>query len=91
MTVNDYFAGTPGVGKSTLGEELAQRANLKYINVGELAKEEQLYEGYDEEYQCPVLNEDQVNHHTLKQDNSKKLLSCVSRQDTFVSFTCFVF
>ncbi|XP_078305330.1 adenylate kinase isoenzyme 6 isoform X4 [Panthera onca] len=31
--------GTPGVGKTTLGKELASRSGLKYINVGDLARE----------------------------------------------------
>lgn len=31
--------GTPGVGKTTLGKELAQRTGLIYINVGDLAQE----------------------------------------------------
>ncbi|XP_008562346.1 PREDICTED: adenylate kinase isoenzyme 6-like isoform X2 [Galeopterus variegatus] len=31
--------GTPGVGKTTLGKELAARSGLKYINVGDLARE----------------------------------------------------
>jgi hypothetical protein len=30
------------------------------VNVGDLAKEEQLYDGYDDVYQCPILDEDQV-------------------------------
>lgn len=30
------------------------------MNVGDIAKDEQLYESYDEEYQCPVLDEDRV-------------------------------
>nr|XP_060491619.1 adenylate kinase isoenzyme 6 isoform X5 [Panthera onca] len=33
------FRGTPGVGKTTLGKELASRSGLKYINVGDLARE----------------------------------------------------
>ncbi|XP_045855819.1 adenylate kinase isoenzyme 6 isoform X1 [Meles meles] len=52
--------GTPGVGKTTLGKELASRSGLKYINVGDLAREGQLYDGYDEEYECPILDEDRV-------------------------------
>nr|XP_011728544.1 adenylate kinase isoenzyme 6 isoform X1 [Macaca nemestrina] len=52
--------GTPGVGKTTLGKELASKSGLKYINVGDLAREEQLYDGYDEEYDCPILDEDRV-------------------------------
>lgn len=33
------FPGTPGVGKTTLGKELAQRTGLTYVNVGDLAQE----------------------------------------------------
>lgn len=55
-----YILGTPGTGKSTLGTELAKRSGLNYINVGDVAKDEQLYESFDEEYQCPVLDEDRV-------------------------------
>lgn len=33
------FSGTPGVGKTTLGKELAQRTGLVYVNVGDLAQE----------------------------------------------------
>ncbi|KAK3098534.1 hypothetical protein FSP39_020402 [Pinctada imbricata] len=52
--------GTPGTGKSTLACELAQKTNLKYVNIGEIAKEQELYEGWDDTYQCPVLDEDRV-------------------------------
>nr|XP_025839435.1 adenylate kinase isoenzyme 6 [Vulpes vulpes] len=55
-----FHTGTPGVGKTTLGKELASRSGLKYINVGDLAQEGQLYDGYDEEYDCPILDEDRV-------------------------------
>lgn len=57
---NVLLTGTPGVGKTTLGKELAGRTGLTYVNVGELAKEGQLYDGYDEEYSCPILDEDGV-------------------------------
>ncbi|KAI1239619.1 Adenylate kinase isoenzyme 6, partial [Lamprotornis superbus] len=52
---------TPGVGKTTLGKELASRAGLSYVNVGDLAREGELYEGFDEEYDCPILDEDRVS------------------------------
>ncbi|XP_058680042.1 adenylate kinase isoenzyme 6 [Ammospiza nelsoni] len=57
---NVLITGTPGVGKTTLGKELASRAGLSYVNVGDLAKEGELYEGFDEEYDCPILDEDRV-------------------------------
>ncbi|KAK3609201.1 hypothetical protein CHS0354_003181 [Potamilus streckersoni] len=57
---NVLITGTPGTGKTTLGAELAQRTGLNYINVGDLAKQEELYDGWDAQYQCPILNEDRV-------------------------------
>lgn len=64
---NTVFTGTPGTGKSTLAAELAQKTNLKYVNIGEIAKDGQLFEGWDEQYQCPILDEDRVStlSHTI--------------------------
>uniref|UniRef100_A0A4X2KIH0 Uncharacterized protein n=1 Tax=Vombatus ursinus TaxID=29139 RepID=A0A4X2KIH0_VOMUR len=47
--------GTPGVGKTTLGKELASRTGGTYINVSNLAEEGQLCDSFDEEYEYPIL------------------------------------
>lgn len=57
---NILVTGTPGTGKTVLASELAQRTGLTYVNVGDLAKEKDLYEGWDEEFNCHVLDEDRV-------------------------------
>lgn len=57
---NIFFSGTPGVGKSTLAQQLAERSGLEWINVGDLAKNNNFFDGYDEERGCPILNEDKV-------------------------------
>lgn len=57
---NILITGTPGTGKSTLGAELATRTGLKYVNIGDVAKLNELFDGYDDEYQCPILDEDRV-------------------------------
>lgn len=48
------------MGKSTLCEKLAALTGLRWIEVSKVAKENNCLEEYDEEYQCPVLDEDKV-------------------------------
>ncbi|XP_005095620.1 adenylate kinase isoenzyme 6 [Aplysia californica] len=57
---NIMIAGTPGTGKSTLAKELALRTGLSYVNVGEVAEQAECMDGYDEELQCGILDEDRV-------------------------------
>lgn len=57
---NILVTGTPGTGKTVTARELAQKTGLNYINVGDLAKEKNLYDGWDDQYGCHVLHEDKV-------------------------------
>lgn len=57
---NILVTGTPGTGKSTLSAELAQRTGLEWVNIGEVAKESKLYDGFDKIYECPIIDEDRV-------------------------------
>ncbi|OQS07599.1 adenylate kinase [Thraustotheca clavata] len=57
---NILITGTPGTGKTTMSQLLAEKTHLEYINVGELVKQHNLHSGRDEEYDCFVLDEDKV-------------------------------
>ncbi len=57
---NILITGTPGTGKTTLSQEVAQLTGLNYINIGEVAKENNFYLNYDTELQSYELDEDKV-------------------------------
>jgi adenylate kinase len=57
---NILITGTPGTGKSTLSEAVKEQTNLNHIDVAKLIKEKSLHDGWDEKYQCYILNEDKV-------------------------------
>ncbi|THH04241.1 hypothetical protein EW146_g10231 [Bondarzewia mesenterica] len=56
------ITGTPGTGKSTHAQLLAEESPipLKHINVGDLIKEKSLHEGFDEEWQSYTVDEDKA-------------------------------
>lgn len=57
---NVLVTGTPGVGKSTLCRNLADRTKFAWRDVSNIAQEHNCLDEYDPEYQCPFLNEDKV-------------------------------
>lgn len=63
LNPNILIVGTPGTGKSTLASLVAEKANLKHLNVGEITREQNFYESYDEERQCHILDEDKLLDH----------------------------
>lgn len=58
---NILVTGTPGTGKTVTAHTLAEKTGLNHIDVGDLAKEKHLYDGWDEEYGCYVLDEDKAS------------------------------
>lgn len=57
---NILITGTPGTGKSTLSSEVSQLASLEWINISELAKSNDFLDGFDDNLQCHILDEDQI-------------------------------
>ena len=61
------ITGTPGTGKSTHAQLLADESPvpLEHINVGKMVKEQGLHEGYDDEWQSYTVDEDKVSIENL--------------------------
>uniref|UniRef100_A0A1I8J050 Adenylate kinase isoenzyme 6 homolog n=1 Tax=Macrostomum lignano TaxID=282301 RepID=A0A1I8J050_9PLAT len=58
---NILVTGTPGTGKSTLCQELANRLpSVTHVCVGEVAKANDYFDGWDEATQCHFLDEDRL-------------------------------
>lgn len=58
---NIIITGTPGTGKTTHCEVLAEKCpELKHLSVNQIVKERECHEGWDEEYQSWVVDEDKV-------------------------------
>ena len=71
---NILITGTPGTGKSITATEVAQKTGLKYTDIGEVAKIGQLYDGWDEQFQCYILDEDKV----ISRERSTWILTTLS-------------
>ncbi|KXH57824.1 POS9-activating factor FAP7 [Colletotrichum salicis] len=57
---NIIVTGTPGVGKTTHCEELARRTGLKHLSVNQVVKDRECHEGWDDEFQSWIVDEDKV-------------------------------
>ena len=59
---NILITGTPGTGKSTHAQLLVQSSPvpLQHINVSDLVKEKGLHEGFDQEWDTYIVDEDKV-------------------------------
>lgn len=57
---NVVITGTPGVGKTTHCESLATRLDLRHISVNQVVKDKNCHEGWSDEYQSYIVDEDKV-------------------------------
>jgi adenylate kinase len=59
---NIIVTGTPGVGKTTHCETLAQNTGLKHLSINDVVKERGCHDGYDEEFKSWIVDEDKVQY-----------------------------
>lgn len=57
---NIIVTGTPGVGKTTHCECLAERTGLRHVSVNQTVKDKGCHEGWSDEYQSWIVDEDKV-------------------------------
>lgn len=57
---NIIVTGTPGVGKTTHCETLAQNTGLKHLSINDVVKERGCHDGYDDEFKSWIVDEDKV-------------------------------
>ena len=57
---NILVTGTPGTGKTTLAAALAAATSLRHVDVGLAIREQSLHSGWDEEFQCHLVDEDKA-------------------------------
>ncbi|KYQ90659.1 hypothetical protein DLAC_09293 [Tieghemostelium lacteum] len=57
---NILITGTPGTGKSSLAEQIANSHQFNHFDISQLVKEKGLDDGFDEEFQCLIIDEDKV-------------------------------
>lgn len=57
---NILVTGTPGTGKTTTSSLVADATGLRHIDVSNLVRSKNLHDGWDEEFDCHIINEDLV-------------------------------
>lgn len=72
--------------------EFVQKINLKYVNIGEIVKDGQLFEGWDEQYQCFILDEDRVSicYIILKVQLVKGIKNYYGKRKENFFFKCYI-
>ncbi|PHH83539.1 hypothetical protein CDD82_7580 [Ophiocordyceps australis] len=57
---NIIVTGTPGVGKTTHAEALAERTGLRHVSVNQVVKDQECHEGWSSEFQSYIVDEDKL-------------------------------
>jgi adenylate kinase len=57
---NIIITGTPGVGKTSHCTLLASATGLKHLSINQIVKDRECHEGWDEDHQSWIVDEDKV-------------------------------
>ncbi|KAH8155253.1 uncharacterized protein LAJ45_00262 [Morchella importuna] len=57
---NIIVTGTPGVGKSSHCELIAQTTGLKHLSINQVVKDKGCYDGYDDELKTWIVDDDKL-------------------------------
>lgn len=57
---NILVTGTPGAGKSYFAKAVAENFSLNFLEISKIVQENHFTDGFDENLDCPILDEDKV-------------------------------
>jgi cytidylate kinase len=64
---NILITGTPGTGKTTTAEAVAAALGLTHVDVGKAIREQELHSGWDDKFECHIVDEDKVRRAPMRQ------------------------
>jgi len=59
-------SGTPGTGKTTVAKKIAEKENLKYIDLNKIIKQNKLFERYDKDKDTKIVDINKLNKALIK-------------------------
>ena len=66
--------GCPGTGKTTIAKKIARQKKLKYVDVGQLIKDNKLYSYYNKKEKTYVVDVKKLNNFLIKMIKKEKNL-----------------
>ena len=76
---NVIITGTPGVGKTTHCEQLKKTTGLKHLSINQVVRDRGCHEGWDDELQTYIVDEDKVCVH----DDTRRPMSGLLKPYSF--------